>query len=85
MRANQPIKATGSYLYQLDDERKCNLWGGHLDPQNKHDPEYLHNAVKLILASEDMRKVLEELVLAETPQEFDRVIGKAQLILDKFD
>ena len=62
-----PIQRVDNYLYQLNTTPGLylsNLWGGELSPQNGNDPGYLANALKLMLAAEDLRNRLEEALVA---------------------
>ena len=57
-----PIQRVDNYLYQLNTTPGLyltNLWGGGLSPQNGNDPGYLANALKLMLAAEDMLAALK--------------------------
>jgi hypothetical protein len=81
-QGNQPIQAAGAYLYQLDDQRKGNLWGGHLQTQNQNETVHLQRAIKLILAAEDLQKALRALYDKRTEESMVQAraaLSKAEL------
>ena len=85
-----PIQAIGTFLYQLDTKQGGgagqNLWGGSLNAHNGYDEEYLHKALKLFLAAEDMLKALQMLVCSpviSNPQEHGNRIRAAKAAITK--